>query len=122
MKKILLIVQDEVLRSSLLRKLIQEGYAVEEASDAREAARVMYERRPQGVIFDLDVAGGEEVLQERHASSVLLAIPLIAIVHAGQEREVEVAKNLGVTSFLGANALTSQELLEKINEVIGPPY
>lgn len=121
-KKILLVERDELLRSSLSQKLIQEGYEVAEVSDAGEGFRMMHEKKPQAVVWDLGMPRGMELLEEKNRDALLRAIPLIAIVHPGQEWELELAKELGISLFVEPNELSLQELVEKIKQAIGPPY
>jgi DNA-binding response OmpR family regulator len=121
-KEILLIVGDDALRSSLFRKLIQIGYEVIETSDVREGLRMIYEKKPHAVILDFGLFEKMVILEERNASAILRTIPIIAIAHPGQEREVELAKEFGIPSFVSSNESDFREFFQQIEEIVGPPY
>jgi len=121
-KKILLVEKDEVLRSSISRKLFKEGYEVIEIADAKEGLRILYDIRPDAVILGLGTTEGIQILEEKNASSFLRVIPFVVLAQSGQERELEMAKELGAAAIVKLDTTNSQELLDKIKEIIGLPY
>ena len=78
----MLVVDDDLtVRSLIVEILIDEGYAVREASDGREALATMAGWRPEVVVLDLVMRGmdGRAFLREQRGRPELASIPVIVL-------------------------------------------
>jgi DNA-binding response OmpR family regulator len=81
MPGILIIEDDEYIRTYLARTLKQDGYAVQSAADAEAALIVLHSSVPQLVLLDLGLLGisGSELLQAIRTHSEWRHIPVIVM-------------------------------------------
>jgi DNA-binding response OmpR family regulator len=120
-KKILVVEDDSVLRDVLLAKLIKTGYAASGAEDGEVAMEAMKKERPDLVLLDILMPkkDGMQVMEEMNATESLRGIPIIVISNSGQPVEIERAKNLGAKDFLIKAVFEPNEVLEKVNAILG---
>lgn len=122
MKRILLIEDDDAMRSLLRRTLERAGHEVMEASDGRDALRVF----DQGV-FDLIVT--DVLMPEKDGIEVVLHIrrtqpklPVIAISGGGRvpaAEYLEMARTLGATDVL-AKPFEMDRFIRSVESLLAP--
>ena len=120
--KIILIVEDdEFLLSLTVKRLEKEGYGVDVATDGESALKKAAEIKPSLILLDLLLPGvdGFEVLKKMGENSELKSIPVIVFSNLGQKEDIEKAKKLGVSDFLIKANFTLDDVVEKINGVMG---
>lgn len=120
-KKILIIEDEEVMSSLLRRKLSQEGYTVEIARDGEEGLEKMKKEKPDLILLDIIMPkkGGFEVMEEMEKDKNLRTIPIIVISNSGQPVELDKAKELGAKDWLIKTEFDPQEVIEKVKNQIG---
>jgi two-component system response regulator HydG len=97
----ILVVDDEAsARTGLEKLLTQEGYAVQTASDGKEALDIIIERAPDLVITDLKmpVMDGMELLEKAKAQNP--AIPIIVATAFGELSTAVKAVRAGAADYL----------------------
>ena len=101
-KKILLVEDDKDLRSGLQIRLRSQGYTIALAADAVGAVSMAQRERPDVIILDLGLPGGDGFLvMERLQGLLPLAnVPVIVITARSPEGNLERARNLGAKVFL----------------------
>jgi DNA-binding response OmpR family regulator len=124
MARILLIDDDDPLRSVIAQNLVIAGHTVIEAADGRQGVELFHVTPVDLVLTDLVMPGkeGVETIMELHAENPDL--PIIAM-SGGMPRSsmyLEIAAKLGARRAL-AKPFTPQELLKVISEVLAeaPP-
>lgn len=117
----MIVEDDAVLRDALSEKLVKNGYTVEKAEDGIVAIEKIREMKPDCVLMDILMPrkGGIEVLEDMHADPILRDIPVIIISNSGQPVEIERAQALGAREFLIKAVFDPNEVLEKIERVLG---
>lgn len=118
--KILIIEDDKFLRELIAKKLLREGYEVEEAVDGEEGLRKVKEVMPDLILLDLILPGidGFGVLKNIKDDPKLSLIPVVILSNLGQRDEIEKGLSLGAVDFLIKAHFTPEEIIEKIRSVL----
>ena len=119
-KKILLVEDNEFLRTLLLRKLQKENLKIIIATDGNEALYQARDQSPALILLDLILAGkdGFEVLKELKEEASTAHIPVIILSNVGQEEEIDRGMKLGAEDYLIKAQFTPAEIVEKIQKVL----
>src|SRR3990167_3887662 len=119
-KTILIVEDDEFLRSLTAKRLEKENYHIEVAIDGENAISVMETTRPDLILLDLLLPGkdGFEVLKKIRETEATKIIPVIIFSNLGQKEDIEKAKALGVDDFLIKANFTLDDVVAKINKLI----
>jgi DNA-binding response OmpR family regulator len=117
---ILIIEDDKFLRELIARKLIKEGFKIEEAIDGEEGLKKTEEIKPNLILLDLILPGldGFEVLAKIKDDPKTSSIPVVILSNLGQKDEVEKGLKLGAVDFLVKAHFTPEEIVEKIKTVL----
>lgn len=120
MPRILVIDDEQLLRSTVVTILTRGGYSVEEASDGKAGIAMFHKNPPDVVITDIFMPNrdGIEIIKELKHSSPQTKI--IAMTGGGNMRMMEIAS---VAKVLGADLVLdkpfeSESLLAAINAVL----
>ena len=123
MPRILVIDDEQLLRSTVVTILTRAGFSVEEASDGRAGIAMFHKNPPDIVLTDIFMPNrdGIEIIKELKHSSPLTKI--IAMTGGGKLRMMEIAS---AAQVLGADHVLdkpfeSESLLAAINTVLGCP-
>lgn len=120
-KKILVVEDDSVLRDVLVEKLTKTGYEAAGAEDGEVAMETMKKMTPDLVLLDILMPkkDGMQVMEEMSNDAVLKTVPIIVVSNSGQPVEIERAKKLGARDFLIKAVFEPNEVLEKVNAILG---
>ena len=116
MKKVLIVDDDELVSKALRIRLQAQGFRVTVAFDAVGAVESAVEERPDVIILDINLPGGnglivaERLLEE----SVTTDLPVVFITAGDQPRLRERAAELSAVAFL-AKPFEARELLDAID-------
>ncbi len=122
LKNILVVEDDATLRTVIEDKLTKSGYTVELAVDGKDAMDKLHaESHPDLILLDVIMPrkNGMEVLEEMHSDINLSAIPVIMLSNSGQTADKDRAKELGAKDFLMKETTDMEEILEKVQALIG---
>jgi CheY-like chemotaxis protein len=102
MKKVLVIEDDEVLRSALLEVLGLEAYEAVGATDGREGVLSAQIYNPHLIICDLmmPVLDGFGVIEELHQDPQTADIPVILLSASTEHNVVQQGLQMGVAAYL----------------------
>ncbi len=119
-KKVLIVEDDEFLRSLNAKRLEAEGFKVVIAVDGQSAIDLIPKEMPNLIFLDLLLPGvdGFEVLKKIKADDKTKAIPVIVFSNLGQKEDIEKAHNLGADDFLVKANFTLDDVVIKIKEVL----
>lgn len=119
-KKVLIVEDDEFLRSLTAKRLEKEGYEVVVAVDGESANGIAVANKPDLILLDLLLPGldGFEVLKRARADEVTKTTPIIVFSNLGQREDIEKAKGLGANDFLIKANFTLDDVIEKINTTL----
>ncbi|MEI6494966.1 MAG: response regulator [bacterium] len=120
-KKILIVEDDEFLRSLTTKRLEKEGYAVAVAVDGESAVSAVRDNMPNLILLDLLLPGvnGFDVLEKLKADEALKSIPVIVFSNLGQKEDIDKANSLGADDFLIKANFTLDDVIGKINAKLG---
>jgi CheY-like chemotaxis protein len=115
-KKILMVEDDEFLRSIAIKRLEKEDYEVLVSADGSDAVKLVQEEKPDLVLLDLLLPGisGFDILEKVKADEATKATPVIVFSNLGQQADIDRAKNLGASDFLIKANFTLDFLIEKL--------
>ncbi len=120
-KNILIVEDDEFLRSLTAKRLEKEGFAVKVAVDGENAINVLADYQPDIVLLDLLLPGldGFEVLKKIKSTDAGKKTPVIIFSNLGQKEDIERAKSIGADDFLIKANFTLDDVVAKISGLIG---
>ncbi len=119
-KTVLIVEDDEFLRSLTAKRLEKENYAIEVAVDGENAISVLDTLKPDIILLDLLLPGkdGFEVLKKIRSTTAVKIVPVVIFSNLGQKEDIEKAKALGVEDFLIKANFTLDDVVAKINKLI----
>lgn len=117
--KILLIEDDKLLRSLLVKKLTSAGYEMMTACDGQEGLELMRGDAPQLILLDIIMPrkSGFEVIKEMKKDENLKNIPIIIVSNSGQPVEIGKAKEMGVKDWIIKTEFSTQDVLDKVRKI-----
>ena len=119
-KTILIIEDDKFLRELMAKKLVKEGFTIEEAVDGEEGIRKIKEVKPGLVLLDLILPGidGFEVLSRIKQDPDISNIPVIILSNLGQKDDVDRGMEMGAADYLIKAHFTPGEIIEKVKGIL----
>jgi two-component system phosphate regulon response regulator PhoB len=117
---ILIIEDDDFLRSLAVAKLEKEGFTVRMAANGQEGLAVLNEQTPDLLILDLmlPLVSGFDILKTLRANAATAGLKVIVFSNMGEEADIKTCLDLGVTDYLVKANFTLDELVEKIKTVL----
>ena len=114
-KKILIVEDDEFLRSLTAKRLEKEGYQISIAADGALALTGITTEKPDLVLLDLLLpnVNGFEVLEKMDKK-----MPVVVFSNLGQKEDIEKAKSLGADDFLIKANFTLDDVVAKVNSYL----
>jgi CheY-like chemotaxis protein len=118
---ILIVEDDEFLRSLAAKRLEKAGYAIAVAVDGESAFNVALETKPALILLDLLLPGkdGFEVLKQVRENETIKSVPVIIFSNLGRKEDIEKAQQLGANDFLIKANFTLDDLAQKVDEKLG---
>ncbi|MEX0918992.1 MAG: response regulator [Candidatus Paceibacterota bacterium] len=114
-KKILIIEDDEFLRSLTAKRLEKENFNVVVAVDGETAVGLAADEKPDLILLDLLLPGlnGFQVLEKIKQNEEIKDVPVVIFSNLGQREDIEKAKSLGASDFLIKANFTLDDVVEK---------
>ncbi len=119
-QKILIIEDDDFLRSLAVTKLEKEGFQVVTAGNGQEGLAAAQQAIPDLIILDLmlPIMTGFEVLKNLKAADATKSIKVIVFSNLGEESDIKTCLDLGANDYLIKANFTLDELVEKIKGLL----
>ncbi|MDP2640991.1 MAG: response regulator [Candidatus Yanofskybacteria bacterium] len=120
MTKVLVVEDDKFLRDLIARKLISEGFEVEEAADGKEGVLKAKAADADIILLDLMLPGrdGFEVAEELRREWQAAPIPILVLTNLDQKEHIERVMELGAAGYLVKVNCTPADIVKKIREVL----
>lgn len=120
-KKILIVEDDEFLRSLAAKRLTKDGFKVEDAVDGDAALKAIESSEFDLILLDLLLPGtdGFAVLEKGRALPNGKKVPIIVFSNLGEKSDIERAKKLGANDFLVKANFTLDDIVAKIHATLG---
>ena len=121
MKKILFIEDESALQKTFGEVLKQEGYEMISALDGEIGLRLAEVKKPDLILLDLILPKihGFDVLKKLKQAEGAKHIPVIVLTNLEGMRDVDMALELGATTYLVKAQYSLEEVVEKIKKAIG---
>jgi two-component system phosphate regulon response regulator PhoB len=118
--RILIIEDDDFLRSLAVTKLEKEGFAMETASTGDEGLKKVMAQAPDLLVLDLMLpnVSGFDVLAQIRANEATKKLKVIVFSNLGEESDIKKCLDLGVSEYLVKANFTLDELAEKIKFIV----
>jgi len=116
-KKILIIEDEDFLRTSLAGQLSDRGYMTVEAANGRDGMDLILKEQPDLVLLDLMLPKmpGEQILKEMNDNGLIQKIPVVVMTVKADDAS---AKNcvdiLGAKEYLNKSDYGLEEIVNKI--------
>lgn len=119
--RILIVEDDDFLRSLAVSKLEQEGFVMEIAANGEQGLTKALATPPDLMILDLmlPTMSGFDVLQKVRENESTKKLKVIVFSNLGEEVDIKRCLDLGVSEYLIKANFTLDELAEKIKIIIG---
>lgn len=119
--RLLIIEDDDFLRSLAVTKLEKEGYVMETATTGDAGLEQVMKLPPDLVILDLMLpnVSGFEVLEKIRANESTKDLKVVVFSNLGEEADIKRCMDLGVSEYLVKANFTLDELAEKIRMIVG---
>ena len=120
-KKILLVVDDEVLASVYRARLEMEGFEVEEVHDGEKALSVAINFRPDLILLDVMMPkiNGFDVLDILKNTPETMNMRIIMLTALSQEADRDRAEKLGVDDYLVKSQVVIADVIERVKHHLG---
>jgi len=121
MKTILFIEDESALQKTFGEVLKQEGYEMISALDGEIGLRLAEAKKPDLILLDLILPKihGFDVLKKLKQAEGAKHIPVIVLTNLEGMRDVDMALELGATTYLVKAQYSLEEVVEKIKKAIG---
>lgn len=118
--KILIVEDDEFLRSLAAKRLKQDDYDVDVAVDGDEAVKYLGKNVPDLVLLDLLLPeiDGFGVLEKMQKIDEVKDVPVVVFSNLGDKEDIERAKKLGAKDYLVKANFTLDDVIQKINSYL----
>ncbi|MEE4273912.1 MAG: response regulator [Thermoanaerobaculales bacterium] len=119
----LVVDDDEGIRSLFRRALVDDGWAVAEATNGAEALEIIGSQCPDIVLLDLmmPVMDGFEFLMEFRTRPECVTIPVIVVTAKDLTEEDRTRLAGGVERIVEKGALTASDILGHVRSLVGRP-
>ena len=121
MRKVLLVEDDQALRTLYKTELELKGYEALEVADGSQAIQSIKDVKPDLVLLDimLPSKNGLEILQEMRADSEVADTKVVVLTNFGNEENVSTALELGAVDYIMKYKIVPSELTDKIASILG---
>ena len=116
---ILVVEDEEAIRSMLLLVLEQAGFAVRAAGDAKEAQAILDQTPVDLILLDwmLPTVSGAEWARRLRKESAYQALPIILLTARGEEEDIVRGFDVGVDDYM-TKPFSPKELVARIRAVL----
>lgn len=120
MSKIIIIEDDDFLRSLAVTKLEKEGFTVSMGANGQEGLALAQSTIPDLIILDLmlPIMSGFDVLKALKSDEKTKGIKVIVFSNLGEESDIKTCLDLGASDYLVKANFTLDELVEKIKGLL----
>ncbi len=120
MAHILIVEDDDFLRSLAVTKLEKEGFVVSTAANGQAGLDILATMTPDVLILDLmlPIISGFDVLRSVKAHEATKNMKVIVFSNLGEQGDIKTCLDLGANDYLIKANFTLDELVEKIKGLL----
>jgi DNA-binding response OmpR family regulator len=119
-KKVCIIDDDANIREIYLMKFNLEGFDVSVATNGEEGMRVIRETMPDIILLDIEmpVMNGMDVLEQLHADTALVTIPVIMLTNQDNEEAFRQVGKYHTRFYIIKSLATPQKVVDLVREAL----
>ena len=119
-KKILWVEDDKLIGTILGKKITASGFDLIHATNGSDAIKASKDVVPDAIILDLMLPGmnGFEILQKFRLDKRLSKVPVMILSNLSKPSDIEKAKMLGVKKFFVKAALSLDQIIIEITQLL----
>jgi len=119
-KTVLIVEDDEFLRSLAAKRLEKDGLSVKDAVNGEAALKAIKEESFDLILLDLLLPGtdGFAVLEQARQMDTGREVPIVVFSNLGEKTDIERAKKLGANDFLVKANFTLDDIVDKIHSYL----
>jgi DNA-binding response OmpR family regulator len=122
-KFVVVVEDDPAMREIVAHKLITNGFEIKQAEDGKKGLDMIISEKPSLVLLDLMLPemDGFQVLEaiRKSQDQMLASLPVIILSNLWSNQDILRAKTLFVQAYLVKAYFTPDQILAKVNEVLG---
>ena len=121
MARILVVEDEELLSSIIVRELTNAGHDVRAAYNGEEAIQHAAADIPELILLDLIMPkmDGFQVLESLKKNPGTATIPVVVLSNLGQKEDIEKAKSGGAYDYMVKINFAPKEVCQKVKEIMG---
>lgn len=121
MTKILIAEDEPILNKALTEFISEAGFEILNAFDGKEAVDLTKMEKPDLVLLDiiLPKKDGYEVLDELKSDKKTSKIPIILLTNLESAENIQKAFDKGATTYLVKSNYKLEDIVKKIQEILG---
>ena len=118
--RILIVEDEDLIRDTYARRLVHEGYQVDEARNGREALAQARKGLPRLILLDamLPDLSGFEVLKALRADPRFLTTPVVLFTNLSQHIDKHQAARLGATDYWVKSEISPADVVVKVQRLM----
>ncbi len=118
--KILIVEDDDFLRSLAVTKLEKESFTVFMAPNGQDGLEIAQKELPDLIILDLmlPIMSGFDVLAQLKAADTTKGTKVIVFSNLGEESDIKKCLDMGANDYLVKANFTLDELVDKIKTLL----
>ncbi len=115
MKKIIIIIKNDIIRSAYREVFEEIGLEVFKTGNGREGIELIEKEKPDIILADVDAEeiGGFEILKR------IKNIPIVIFVSAEKSNEKEIAVDLNAKDFISMDRESPNEVVSRVRILLG---
>ena len=119
-KTVLIVEDDEFLRSLAAKRLEKDGLSVKDAVNGEAALKAIKEEIFDLILLDFLLPGtdGFAVLEKAREMENGKEVPIVVFSNLGEKTDIERAKKLGANDFLVKANFTLDDIVDKIHSYL----
>lgn len=120
MAKILVVEDEELLSSIIVRELANDGHEVKAAYNGEEAVQHASSDTPELILLDLIMPkmDGFQVLDTLKKDPKTSSIPVVVLSNLGQKEDIEKAKSSGAFDYMVKINFAPKEVCAKVKDIM----
>jgi DNA-binding response OmpR family regulator len=121
--RILIIEDDEFLRTLAMNKIQSAGFLVDVAADGAVGYQKYTASKPDLLLLDLmlPTMDGFQILAQMKTENILEPSKIVVFSNLGSEEDIKRVLEFGVKNYIVKSSFTLDQLVQKIREILGFP-
>lgn len=119
-QSVLVIEDDNMLRTLLVKKLEDASFLTLQATNAVEALKIIREQHPAVVLLDIilpSTLDGFDLLKQVKADKGIATIPVVVLSNLGTQEDIQRAMGLGAVDYMIKAHVTPDDVVVRVQRL-----